>query len=338
MTGAAPPPAAGTMRFRTLGATGLSVSEIGFGTWGLGGDSYGTVDDAQSRRVLEGAFDRGVTFYDTSDLYGAGHAERVLGEALGAVRDSIVIATKGGLLPHTGFAMPQDFSASHLRAALMRSLDRLRTDYVDLYQLHSPELSLLRRHPEILDTLRAFREDGLIRHWGLSARSPADAAAALAEFEFPVIQVNFNLIDHRAVDSGLLDAAAAQGVGVIARTPLCFGYLSGRLTGNERFDSGRDHRANWPQDQLRRWAEAPGLFDPLVRSRGCTPAQFALLFCLAQPAVSTAIPGLMSMAELDEDIGACALDPLTEDELAEIDAIYRSRQFYDPAAKAQGTA
>ena len=145
------------MRYHAVGTSDVKVSEIGFGTWGLGGDSYGRVDDAQSRRVLEAAFEHGVTFYDTSDLYGAGHAERVLGEALQPVRDHIVIATKGGLLPHTGFTMPQDFSPRHLRAALMRSLDRLRTDHVDLYQLHSPELQLLRQDPEILGALRAFR-------------------------------------------------------------------------------------------------------------------------------------------------------------------------------------
>ncbi len=331
-------PATAALRARPLGATGLRVSEIGFGTWGLGGDSYGQVDDAQSRRVLEAAFERGVTFYDTSDLYGAGHAESVLGEALRPVRDHIVIATKGGLLPHTGFAMPQDFSPRHLRAALMRSLDRLRTEHVDLYQLHSPELHLLRQDPEILGTLRAFREEGLIRHWGLSARSPADAAAAIAAFDFSVIQVNFNLIDHRAIESGLLAAAADKGIGVIARTPLCFGYLSGKLTGEERFENGPDHRANWPQDQLRRWAEAPGLFDGMIRRRGCTPAQFALLFCLAQPAVSTVIPGLMTTAEVEEDAAASALPPLSDEELAEISAIYDSRQFYDPVAKSRGKA
>src|SRR5438105_2701995 len=98
------------MRYRNLGQTGISVSEIGFGTWGLGGDSYGPVDDAASRAALELAFDRGVTFYDTSDLYGNGHSEAILGGVFKNRRDRVVIATKVGTLPHSGFYMPQDFS------------------------------------------------------------------------------------------------------------------------------------------------------------------------------------------------------------------------------------
>ncbi len=322
---------------RKLGRTGLEVSAVGFGTWGLGGDSYGPIDDGLSRRLLETAVERGVTFFDTSDLYGDGHAETVLGQALADVRSQVVFATKGGLLPHSGFTMPQDFSPTYLRDALHRSLERLRTDYVELYQLHSPELSLLRDHPEIMETLRGFKAQGLIHHYGLSARSPADALAALAEFDFECIQVNYNMIDHRAVEGGTLAAAAAVGTGVIARTPLCFGYLSGRLTGNESFP-GRDHRTNWPEDQLRRWAGAPGLFDHLIRRRGCTPAQFALLFCLAAPEVSTVIPGMMSLAEVDENCAAAGMEPLSGAEMAEIVDIYRSRTFYEPSAKAWSKA
>lgn len=322
---------------RNLGRTGLTVSEIGFGTWGLGGDSYGPVDDANSCRVLEAAVEKGITFFDTSDLYGDGHAEAVLGKVLESCRSQVVYASKGGLLPHSGFSMPQDFSPQHLDTALHRSLERLRTDYLDLYQLHSPELSLLRGHPEIIETLRGFRANGLIRHYGLSARSPADALAALQEFDFEVVQVNYNMIDHRAAELGAFERAADGGVGVIARTPLCFGYLSGRLTGAEAF-AGRDHRANWPADQLRRWAEAPNVFDTLIRRRGCTPSQFALLFCLAAPQVSSVIPGMMSLAELEENCGMAELEPLSVDELGEISALYRRHTFYEPTAKARGKA
>ena len=322
---------------RRLGRTGLMVSEIGFGSWGTGGESYGPVDDSVSLAVLENAYQRGINFFDTSDLYGNGHSERVLGKALKAVRSDVVIATKGGLLPHTGFAMPSDFSPGHLRDALCRSLERLDTDYVDLYQLHSPELSVLEQDSGIMGALRQFQAEGLIRHYGLSAPNPMVARAALDRFDFAAIQVNFNLIDHRADEQGTLAAAIERDVGVIARTPLCFGYLSGKLSGTEHLAIG-DHRAKWPEDQLRRWAQAPGLFDPLIRRRGCSPAQFALLFCLAQPAVSTVIPGLMSIAEVEEDAATSGMAPLTPEELADIAAIYASHQFYEPSAKKRGKA
>lgn len=324
------------MRHRRLGRTGIDVSAIGFGTWGLGGDSYGPVDDDLSHRVLRAAFERGVTFYDTSDLYGAGHSERVLGAALEDVRDRVVICSKVGLLPHSGFAMPMDFSPAHLRDGLAASLDRLRTRWIDVYLLHSPELDLLRRDPEILETLRGFQAEGRIRSFGLSARSPADAQAGVEEFDFPVVQVNYNMIDQRAADDGLFDLVQRRGTGVIVRTPLCFGYLSGRLAADHRFE-GKDHRANWPVDQLRRWADAPGLFAHLHGGSGqSTATQLALRFCLAPDVVSTVIPGMMTLAEVEENTTAADLPSLSSAELADIRNIYASNTFFDRSAKQRG--
>lgn len=324
------------MRYRALGRTGLTVSEIGFGTWGLGGTSYGPVDDQVSQRALDRAFACGVTFYDTSDLYGDGHSEEVLGRAFAARRSSVIIATKVGLLPHAGFRMPTDFSAARIRSGLEASLRRLATDYVDLYQLHSPELDLP-NWDEILDTLTRLQTEGRIRAYGLSARSPGDAATAIERYGFPAVQANFNLIDHRAVDGGLFRLCDERGVGVIARTPLCFGFLSGQLTGDETFAPG-DHRANWPREQLKRWARAPAVFGPIAVSGGRSIVQLALQWCLAPPAVSTVIPGMMTPAEVDEDCSVAGLAPLTPAEYDAIREAYRTEVFYDPGAKQDPSA
>ncbi|NBO70678.1 aldo/keto reductase, partial [bacterium] len=107
------------------------------------------------------------------------------------------------------------------------------------------------------------------------ARSPKDALILLNLYPFESVQVNFNLIDHRALDDGLFNKAIGDNIGIIARTPLCFGYLAGTLSGKKDF-VGQDHRSNWPEEQLQRWAKAPGLFNDLIKKRGCTPAQFAL--------------------------------------------------------------
>lgn len=320
------------MKYRPLGKTGLTVSEIGFGTWGLGGNSYGPVNDAVSIEALHGAYDAGITFYDTSDLYGNGHSEEVLGEALGQVRDKIVICTKVGLLPHSGFEMPCDFSSEHIREGLEASLRRLKTDYVDLYLLHSPTLEMLRSDDRIVATLQELQAAGKIRSYGISARSPSDALAAISEFDFAAAQVNFNLIDQRAVDNGLFDLAAAKGVGIIARTPLCFGYLTGKLTGEEALP-GLDHRKNWPEEQLKRWAAAPDLFTFLNEGKQRTPAQLALRFCLDSESVSTVIPGMMNTGEVRENVQASSLDPLDEEELGRIKLIYDGNVFYDHKAK-----
>jgi aryl-alcohol dehydrogenase-like predicted oxidoreductase len=321
------------MRYRPLGRSGIEVSEIGFGTWGLGGSAYGPTDDAESRAALNAAFDRGVTFYDTSDLYGDGHAEQLLGDVFRTRRDRIIIATKGGMLPHTTFDMPQDFSRAHLERALDASLRRLATDYVDVYQLHSPPIDLP-NWDELTEMLSAMVESGRVRVAAISTRSPADAQLAVERHGFTVIEVNFNMIDQRAATSGLFAACVARGVGVIARTPLCFGYLSGTMTGDETFAPG-DHRANWPKEQLRRWAQSPHLFAPLVEGRGRTISQLALQYCLSEPAVSTVIPGMLTIPQVDENAGAGDRGPLSAEDVERIREIYRTNIFYDPASKSQ---
>lgn len=320
------------MKYRKLGNTGIEVSEIGFGTWGLGGNSYGTVDDDVSKAALRFAFDSGITFYDTSDLYGNGHSEEVLGDALHDVRDKIIISTKVGLLPHTGFEMPCDFSPSHIRQGLEASLRRLRSKYIDIYLLHSPTIAMLRDDSAIVATLQTLKEVGKIRAYGISARSPDDCLALIQEFDFKVVQVNFNMIDQRAIDNGLFDLAFEKRVGIIVRTPLCFGYLTGKLHGNEKFE-GIDHRANWPVEQLQRWAKAPDLFSFLNQGKNRTPAQLALRFCLDYKSVSTVIPGMMNRNEVKENILASSLEALNAEEMARIKLIYENNIFYDNTAK-----
>lgn len=316
------------MKYRKLGDTGLEVSEVGFGAWGIGGNSYGPVDDDVSKEALRLAFDLGVTFYDTSDLYGSGHSEELIGEVLKDVREEIFIATKGGTLFH----MPQDFSPKHIRKAIEASLKRLQTDYIDLYQLHSPPIDLLNQNDDIIQTLESLQREGKIREIGISVRSPDDGLIAIEKFGFKVVQVNFNLIDQRAMENGLLYLSKKENVGIIVRTPLGFGYLAGNMKGNEKFE-GIDHRKNWPVEQLRRWAKAHTLFSFLNQDKNRTPAQLALKFCLTYESVSTVIPGMMNCNEVRENVMVSELPPLTEEELLRIKLIYESNIFYNPSSK-----
>ncbi|MEW6403331.1 MAG: aldo/keto reductase, partial [Chloroflexota bacterium] len=227
--------------------------------------------------------------------------------------------------------MRHDFSATHIRNSVEVSLRRLKTDYIDLYQLHSPPLELL-SWDEVISTLELLKQEGKIRLFGISARSPGDAKTAVERFGFSVVQVNFNLIDHRAMDDGLFEICRQKNVGVIVRTPLCFGFLSGELTGDEEF-LDRDHRANWPREQLRRWAKAPQLFMPLNKDKKRTLVQLALKFCLSDGCVSTVIAGMMTGDEVRENVAAADLPPLTQRELKTIRGIYRSHAFYDSSIK-----
>jgi len=293
------------MNYRALGATGLRVSEIGFGTWGLGGATggavaYGPTSDDTSRKALRCALEQGINFFDTSDLYGSGHSEELLGEVFAQCREQVVIASKVGFVD----GGKQDFSPMHIRSALDRSLRRLGTDYLDLYQLHSPAVSVLREQPEIMALLNELRAAGRIRAWGLSARSPEEARVAVEEFDVPCLQVNFNLTDQRALHGGLFDLCRQRRIGLIGRTPLCFGFLTGKYSGTQDFDA-HDHRRRWSPEQRQRWSEANDAFQFLFAANpDDTAAKLALRFCLSFEAVSTTIPGMLDPSHVLENAAA----------------------------------
>ncbi len=299
------------MKYRAIGKTGIKVSEIGFGAWGIGGEtfdgahSYGATDDNESKRALQRAFELGITFYDTSDIYGYGHSEDLLGEVFGKRRDKVVIAGKAGFTKHNG---PHDLSPAYLRKCLEGSLKRLRTDYLDIYQLHTPPMDLVEKTPEAIEELKKMKQEGKIRAIGISVKNPADAIPAIEKYGFESIQVNFNMIDQRALEFGVFDLAEKHGAGIVVRTPLAYGFLTGTI--KDIHFGPHDHRSAWPENQLKRWAEAPELFAFLSKGKDWTPTQLALKFCISFPAVSVVIPGILHPSEAEENAKASDLPPL----------------------------
>ena len=176
------------MNYRTLGRTGLRVSEVGFGAWAIGGPSklgdveigWGGVDDAASLRAIEAAFDAGVTFFDTSDAYGAGRSEVLIGKALRAKRDQVVIATKVGNRTSADGKWVKDFSKQWILEGIEASLKRLGMEYVDLYQLHSPTDTADYRE-EAFEALEALKVKGKIRYYGVSVGPASHLGAARAK-------------------------------------------------------------------------------------------------------------------------------------------------------------
>ncbi len=316
------------MRYRKLGRSGLSVSEVGFGAWGIGGNkdgavAYGPTDAAQSLDALAAARDAGINFYDTADLYGFGESERLIGKAFSGRRDQVVIASKVGMLDATG---KQDFEPARLEKALDASLARLQTDYVDLYQLHSPPLDVLESKPAVLRTLDRLREKGKVRCIGISLKGPEEGAKALELYPFSAVQVNFNLLDQRILDLGLAERCKEKGAGIIARTPLCFGFLTTKYSADEKFDAS-DHRSRWNEEQRRVWASAYELFEKYTRKPE-TAAQFAIRFCLSFDAVSSAIPGMLTREHVAENSAAGDAPMLGAPEKVRIRDIYKSNRFF----------
>ncbi len=315
------------MEYRELGNTGLKVSEIGFGAWGIsGGDhAYGKTDDGESVAALEYAYNNGINFYDTSNCYGQGHSESLIGETFKGRRGKVVIASKFGFYLQDQKYF-QDFSVKHLMESFHGSLKRLQTDYIDLYQLHSPVLSVL-ENEDLLSELQKLQKQGMIRVIGISPRSPLEALHVAQYFGFKSVQVNFNLIDQRAFDNGFFELATTENIGVICRTPLCFGFLTGFFNKDTRFPTD-DHRSKWTPKQVVRWAEAIEKFRDVYSSR-YSPVQFALKFCLAFNSISTVIPGMMNVSEVKENISVFEKEDLTDDDLVSITSIYKANTFFE---------
>ena len=189
-------------------------------------------------------------------------------------------------------------------------------------------MSILREQPAILALLRECRAAGKIREWGISARSPEEARVAVSEFGAPCIQVNFNLTDQRAMENGLFALCQERSVGVVVRTPLCFGFLTGLYSQTDKFDAA-DHRSRWSPEQIQRWQQANDSFRFLFEQNPTnTPAQVALRFCLSFDAVSTTIPGMLTETHVRENAAASRLGPLPEDQLAKAAQVCSSTEFF----------
>ncbi len=307
------------MRTRTLGRTRIQVSEIGFGAWAIGGNahgnSYGPTDDAQSIAAIRRALDLGVNFFDTADVYGWGHSEEILGQALEGHRDDVFLATKvGGDFYHGGVRL--NFAPGYIAFALERSLQRLRTDRVDLYQLHNPPPGMM-GDPATYEAFDALKAEHRIDHYGVSIHEPVEGTLCLEAGKPDVLQVPFSLFRQEWIDELFADARKAD-VGIIAREPLGNGFLTGKIAPDARFPPG-DIRHHWPPSMVAGRAMAAERLRFLERPDR-TLAQAAVRFILAFPEVSVAIPGAKTAAQVEENAGDAP--PLTEAE------VRRARELY----------
>ena len=292
------------MNRRTLGRTGLSVSAIGFGAWAVGGNafgnSYGATDDAESTRAIRRAFELGCNVFDTADVYGHGHSETLLGAALHDVRDQVFIATKAG----ANFYNPDlrlDFTPGYLRFAVQRSLERLRTDHIDLLQLHNPPINLISAIGTY-EPLEEMKREGLIRFYGVSVHPPEEGVAAVRATKPDTVQIVYNLARREAEDTFLATAQAAN-VGVIAREPLANGFLAGRYNAASTWERG-DIRSRMPRPYVAQISALGQRVQELARESGMTAAQLALKFVLDRPEIACAIVGMKTVQQVEENLNA----------------------------------
>jgi aryl-alcohol dehydrogenase-like predicted oxidoreductase len=308
------------MNKRRLGTSDLTVSEIGFGAWALGSGWWGRTDDP--RELVTRAVDLGITFFDTGDAYGEGLGEQLLGDVLADFpRDEIQIATKFGYVldaPRVGHGeaeRPQDWSPRHLRKALDASLRRLRTGYIDLYQLHNPRMDAI-EHDELFEELERQRTAGKVRHYGV-ALGPAigwreEGLRALRERRITSLQTVYNMLE-RQPGEDFLAAADGTGAGILARVPTSSGLLEGHFTSDTKFgpDDHRRHRpASWLEEGLPRVERLR-----FLERAGRTMSEAAVQFILQRSGIASTLPTITTVSELERYAAAASAPPLSDDEL-----------------------
>lgn len=297
------------MEYRDFGKTGLRVSEIG-----LGGGPLGIDPNADYAPLLNRALELGINFFDSADFYSSYRSEEWLGKALSPHRDKVIIATKFGTIPGKG----KDFSVGHMRKSLEESLRRLRTDYIDIYQLHSPAPAVL-DDEELLAALQGVKKEGKIRCYGLSTEGGQRGIEAIDKWGVDSVQITFNLF-HQDPAERFFPEAERRGVGVIVKSPLDSGILGGDL------DPGRpkkldDARERWGEEETARRQQLFEGVKFLAEGTGRTWSQAALQFALSFDGVSTAIPGTTSVKHLAENASAAG-GRLTLEELQRIRNIH----------------
>ncbi|HEV3191139.1 MAG TPA: aldo/keto reductase [Polyangiaceae bacterium] len=293
------------MRTRGLGKTALRVSEMALGTWGLSGDGYGPVDEAEQERVLHRALEMGVTLVDTADAYGGGRMERLIGKTI-AGRDDVVVVTKGGTDRAT-LPPKKRFDAPYLRQAVERSLRRLGRDRIDVYLLHNPTENVMIAEGAT-GALLDLRKAGKIGHWGVSVGDVAVGRAAL-RMGAEVIEIAYSLM-HAAELHRLAGEIMVAGAGVLARSTLAYGLLAGTWSKDREFPTG-DHRADrWTKPEFERRIDQLASLQFLVRGDVRTLSAASVRFVLSNTLVSSAVLGPRSVEQLEDIVREVGMGPI----------------------------
>jgi aryl-alcohol dehydrogenase-like predicted oxidoreductase len=304
------------MQKRTLGRAGLDVSALGLGCMGISQSFGPSPDRATMVDFLRGAFERGVTFFDTAEVYGPYHNEEVVGEALQPLRDQVVIGTKFGF-SLDGSDRKLDSRPEHIREALEGSLRRLRTDRVDLLYQHrvDPNVPI----EDVAGTVKELIGEGKVRHFGLSEAGVNTIRRAHAVQAVTALQSEYSLF-WREPQGAILETLDDLGIGFVPFSPLGRGFLTGTVDATTEFSDG-DIRANLPRFTLEAREANLALVDrvrTVAERKGATVGQVALAWLLAQKPSIVPIPGTRRLTRLEENIGATDV-PLTAEDLAELD-------------------
>jgi len=315
------------MNYRALGRTGLKVSEISFGTWAIGG-SWGQTSDSESLRALDKAMDEGVNFFDTADVYGDGKSERLLAQATKGKEDKIHIATK--FCRAGDINDPKMYAEAQVREWCEASLKRLNRDTIDLYQIHCPPLEIL-KDGSVFGVLDKLQVEGKIRAYGVSVESVEEGLYCLEQPGVQALQIIFNLFRQKPLEQ-LLPQALAREVGLLVRLPLASGLLTGKFTGDYKFEA-EDHR-NFNRDGQH--FNVGETFAGLPFERGValshelawiaegreSMTRAALRWILDNPEITCVIPGFKNSTQVEDNLAAQNVPSFTDAQQQRLKSFY----------------
>ncbi len=324
------------MRYHKLGKTGIEVSELGFGAWSIALDWWGKkIEEDEALRMLRRAYDVGINFFETGDMYGKGKSERLIGRAFAGMRDEVVISTKYGYdfagVEQIGHSeLPQRFDEDFTKRALRDSLERLQTDHLDMYGLHNPKLGHI-RDDSIFETLDGFLRAGTIRTCQV-ALGPAIGWTdeGLEAMERPcvgAVQTVYNILE-QTPGNELLRRAADRGVGILVRVPEASGILTGKVNADTKIDQ-KDHRSvrkgEWIKASLQKVEE----IRPIAERNGLTIRELAMKFIMTKQGFASVLPTVTDEDEIVQYAEMCDGRYISASDMEEIDGLYSTWPSYE---------
>ena len=324
------------MNYNKLGKTDIKISEIGFGAWAIALDWWGKkIEEDEAKRMLKKAYDVGINFFETGDLYGKGKSERLIGEVFKDMRDEIVISTKYGYdfrgveqIGHT--ELPQKFDEDYTRMALRDSLERLQTDHVDMYGLHNPKLKVV-RDDSVFNVLDSLVTDSTIKTYQV-ALGPAigwtqEGLEAMDRPNVSAVQTVYNILE-QTPGNELMQRAVEKDVGILVRVPEASGILTGKVNADTKFDDN-DHRSVRKREWLKASLEKVEQIKPIAARYGLNITEFAMKFMMTKKGFATVLPTMISEEEVINYAEMADGKYISDSDMKEVDELYNTWPSYE---------
>jgi aryl-alcohol dehydrogenase-like predicted oxidoreductase len=330
------------LKYKQLGKSGIKVSEIGFGAWTIALNWWGKeIDEDEAKRMLKKAYDLGINFFETGDMYGKGKSERLIGEVFKGMRNEIVISTKYGYdyesVDQIGHKeLPQRFDGEFTDHALNKSLERLQTDYVDVYGLHNPKLKHI-RDDSIFAKLDEKISEGKIKTYQ-SALGPAigwtqEGLESMERENISAVQTVYNILE-QTPGNELLENAVKKDVGILVRVPDASGILTEKVDANTKIDE-KDHRSVRKGEWIRASLKKVEQLKPIAKRNGLNITELAIKFILSKKGISSVLPTVISIDEIESFAAMSDGNYIPESDMKEINDLYNTWPSYELKATPQ---